>query len=75
MGVIDSTHYRVTCPACNAKDAPRAVEHGSAYGGGSWSRPDSDKFDLHFKLLPNGESVIVSATCKCGSEAIVEITG
>ena len=22
MGVIDSTHYRVTCPACNAKDAP-----------------------------------------------------
>ncbi len=75
MGVIDSTHYRVTCPACKAKDAPRAVEYGSAYGGGSWSGPDSDKFDLHFKLLPNGESVIVSATCKCGSEAIVEITG
>lgn len=74
VGVIDSTDYLVTCPACKAEDTPRAVERGSGYGGGSWSVPDSDKFDLKFKQS-YGECLIESATCQaCGSEATVKIT-
>lgn len=76
MGVIDTTRYRVTCPSCRAEDNPKAVERGSGYGGGSWSGPDSEKFDLHLEPTPYGESLIASAKCTaCGSEAVVEITG
>lgn len=75
MGVIDSTQYRVACPACKAEETLRAVERGSTHGGGSWSGPDSYKFHLQLVLTHYGESVIVSAICKCGSEATVELTG
>lgn len=71
MGVIDSTHYLLNCPVCFAQDAPRAVERGSVYGGGYWTGPESEKFVLHLKHLPTGESVIEAATCKCGGTATV----
>jgi len=73
MGVIDSTHYRVSCPQCGASDDPRAVQKGSVYGAGHWSGPESDKFDLQLKQTMEGESLIVSARCKkCGAAANVK---
>ncbi len=73
MGIIDSTHYRLTCKACGAVDTPSAHQKGSAYSGGSWSGPDSKVFSL--RTEPSyGEDVIKSASCPCGGEVEVVIT-
>lgn len=73
MGIIDSTHYRLTCKACGTVDTPAAHEKGSVYSGGSWSGPDSKVFALRCENQ-HGEDVIKSASCPCGGEVTVEIT-
>lgn len=73
MGIIDSTHYSLTCTSCGAIDTPSAHQKGSAYSGGSWSGPDSKVFLLHTEDS-YGEDVIKSASCPCGGEVEVKIT-
>lgn len=73
MGIIDSTHYRLTYKACGTVDTPSAHQKGSGYSGGSWSGPDSKVFSL--RTEPSyGEDVIKSASCPCGGEVEVVIT-
>jgi len=75
MGIIDTTHYRVTCAKCTAQDHPKALQYGSAYSAGHWSSPTSDLFKLQFSVTNEGEDVIVSATCNsCGNQAEVVTT-
>lgn len=73
MGIIDSTHYRLTCKASGTIDTPSAHEKGSAYSGGSWSGPESKVFSLRIERC-YGEPVIKSASFPCGGEVEVITT-
>ena len=65
MGIIDDVKWLMTCPRCNAVEAVRAVDRGSAYGGSLWGPLDKPKlFDATIeggiREMPN----VKRALCK-----------
>lgn len=52
MGIIDSTHYRLTCKACGTVDTPSAHQKGSGYSGGELEWPGLQS------LLPADRTIV-----------------
>ena len=75
MGIIDSTHYRLTCEKCGISDTLSSHQYGSSWAPGEWdSLGPSLQFDA---VIDAGTKVsgphVKSAACKkCRAEAKIE---
>lgn len=71
MGIIDTTHFTITCPKCGIIESLSVHEKGSAYSSSWQDGAEAKNFILTWTGGDKVEPKITSAKCRaCGSEAM-----
>lgn len=64
MGIIDSAHYRLSCPQCGEQETVSANDKGSGWGGSNWQNLNKPT-NFNMTQDDNGHGPrVTSASCK-----------